>query len=65
MNDKENATDKPPGDDAKPQRPPEVPPRLPRLPPASDVLAEATLVSPKGARFRIVTSKQADATDKP
>jgi hypothetical protein len=64
MTEKENATEKPPDDDAQTQPPVEVNPRLPRLPPASDVLAEETLVSPKGNRFRVVTSKEVDATDK-
>jgi hypothetical protein len=36
-----------------------------RLPPASDVLAESTLVSPKGNRYRIVRSTETDPKDKP
>jgi hypothetical protein len=65
MNDKDNASEKPPGGDVKSQPSVRVPPQLPRLPPASDVLSETTLVSPKGNKFHIVTSKEIDATDTP
>jgi len=64
MNKRENTADNPAGDDAAAQPPAKVRPRLPRLPPAADVLVESTLVSPKGNRFRIVTSREVDASDK-
>jgi len=35
----------------------------PRLPPRSSVLSESTIVSPKGARYRILRSSERDATD--
>jgi len=57
---------------SSPRRPPKrsvaaggAPGRLPHPPDPDTVIGESVLVSPRGARYRVIKTTQTDATDAP